>query len=273
MNLMRTFLAALSTTTLAVTLSACGISTLGGGGGDGGSGGGGAGGAGGGSACEGPNPADASCATDADCGPGELCSIDACAPSTCECDPATAQWICTEDCNPGCVPASGCQGPSPAEAACEADTDCAPGEICDETACAPSGCVCDATTGLWVCDENCLPACVAGSHACDDPNPADGACYTDADCDAGQTCAMAGCQPSDCTCVDGEWACTDDCAGTCTGTCPGENPQGCVADGCPEGEVCAQAGTCVPSSCGCDPATGQWICTEDCGGGICLPPP
>jgi hypothetical protein len=39
--------------------------------------------------------------------------------------------------------------------------------------------------------------------------------------------------------------------------------------GCPQGEVCVDQG-CAPSECGCD-ASGQWLCTLDCGGGICVP--
>jgi hypothetical protein len=270
-NLMRTLLAALSTTTLAVTLSACGISTLGGGGGDGGSGAtGGTSGAGGG--CEGPNPADLGCAADADCGAEEVCSVEGCAPSYCGCDPATGQWACSKDCGPACVPAGGCPAPDPSVAACATEADCAPGETCDETACVSSSCDCDATTGQWLCTDDCRPACAPASQDCDGPNPADGACYANADCAAGETCEMAGCQPSDCTCADGQWVCTDDCAGTCTASCLGENPQGCVADGCPEGEVCMMIG-CVSSSCGCDPSTGQWICTDDCGGGTCVQAP
>ena len=56
--------------------------------------------------------------------------------------------------------------------------------------------------------------------------------------------------------------------------CPGENPQGCVAGGCPEGLVCAQASSaCVPTGCVCDEAIGAWACTPDCSGGVCVAVP
>ena len=53
--------------------------------------------------------------------------------------------------------------------------------------------------------------------------------------------------------------------------CPGENPAGCIADpaGCPAGYFCGITEECVPSSCACNATTGEWLCTEDCGGGVC----
>jgi len=56
--------------------------------------------------------------------------------------------------------------------------------------------------------------------------------------------------------------------------CAGENPEGCVSTGCDVDERCLPAaGVCVPSACDCDGATGQWVCTPDCSGGICVPAP
>jgi hypothetical protein len=40
-------------------------------------------------------------------------------------------------------------------------------------------------------------------------------------------------------------------------SCMGENPA----------NACGGPGKCVPSACGCDPITGGWICTTDCGRG------
>jgi hypothetical protein len=51
----------------------------------------------------------------------------------------------------------------------------------------------------------------------------------------------------------------------------GASPAGCARTGCGEGMVCDRRVQCVPSSCGCDPQTGQWTCTSDCGGGVCVP--
>ncbi len=52
----------------------------------------------------------------------------------------------------------------------------------------------------------------------------------------------------------------------------GASPVGCARTGCEAGLVCDRSVRCVPSSCGCDPQTGQWTCTSDCGGGVCVPP-
>jgi len=55
-------------------------------------------------------------------------------------------------------------------------------------------------------------------------------------------------------------------------TCSGPNPAGCTATSCPAGQRCqVDPGQCRSSACGCDPATNQWICTDDCGGGVCVP--
>ncbi len=48
---------------------------------------------------------------------------------------------------------------------------------------------------------------------------------------------------------------------------PGPNPAGCRQQGCPDGQICGIGDTCIPSFCECDPDLGQWVCTEDCGGG------
>lgn len=53
----------------------------------------------------------------------------------------------------------------------------------------------------------------------------------------------------------------------------GPSPAGCKATGCPDGLVCETAGSCRPSSCSCNPETGHWMCTRDCGGGMCVPAP
>jgi len=76
------------------------------------------------------------------------------------------------------------------------------------------------------------------------------------------------------------WVC--DCAaepyaqcidGTCTSAyCMEENPAGCFQTGCDEGYECvALPNDCVASYCWCDGFYGNWYCTEDCGGGTCVP--
>lgn len=53
--------------------------------------------------------------------------------------------------------------------------------------------------------------------------------------------------------------------------CANFTPPGCRRTGCGDGMVCDTRVRCVPSSCGCDPATGRTVCTADCGGGVCVP--
>src|SRR5688572_12504507 len=55
----------------------------------------------------------------------------------------------------------------------------------------------------------------------------------------------------------------------CSGTDP--STLGCGnGTACPTGMVC-DPNACHPSSCSCDPATGYWACTADCGYGSCVP--
>jgi hypothetical protein len=53
--------------------------------------------------------------------------------------------------------------------------------------------------------------------------------------------------------------------------CTQPSPVGCTVTGCASGLECDTSVGCKPSACGCDPATGSWICTSDCGGGTCVP--
>ena len=56
--------------------------------------------------------------------------------------------------------------------------------------------------------------------------------------------------------------------------CYDENPVGCFNSGCPEGYECIDdPNNCTPTSCFCDDSSwyGNWYCTEDCGGGTCVP--
>ncbi|NUP12814.1 MAG: hypothetical protein HOW73_42795 [Polyangiaceae bacterium] len=61
----------------------------------------------------------------------------------------------------------------------------------------------------------------------------------------------------------------------CTTTCEGPNPAGCyVGDpqSCAEGYDCVHTNECLPSVCACsDTVDGEWLCTDDCGGGVCTP--
>lgn len=84
------------------------------------------------------------------------------------------------------------------------------------------------------------------------------ACMADSNCAPGQSC------------VNGV------CSGGGGMTCGGmPSPLSCTQTGCAAGQTCVMdpdPNACYPSSCGCDAATGLWVCTADCGpGGICVP--
>ena len=52
--------------------------------------------------------------------------------------------------------------------------------------------------------------------------------------------------------------------------CEGPNPAQCTSDEeCPGEQLCDRSG-CRPSACSC--LDGEWLCTPDCGGGICREP-
>ena len=115
------------------------------------------------------------------------------------------------------------------------------------------------------------------ANECAEPNPA--GCH-DRTCPDGQTCVLTSglCIPSSCTCVDGDWACTDDCGGGfCSdeSPCDTPNPAGCTHhDECAEDERCLppEDDACFPLGCACSGVAGTWSCLEDCGGGECRVP-
>lgn len=228
--------------------------------------------------CEGENPQGC---VNTGCPEGEVCMATSgrCIPSHCFCDADTGGWICTEDCGGGvCVPHDGaCEGENPQ--GCHADG-CPAGEECVQAAgvCVPSACACDAATGQWICTADCgggicLPA---PDEPCPGENPAGCA---GRGCPEGEVCAPTdACIPSACGCdaTTGHWVCTADCGGgACvpeTSACEGPNPEGCSQSGCPAGQACMPlTDHCVPSSCTCFALTGAWVCTRDCGGGVCVP--
>lgn len=231
--------------------------------------------------CSTPNPG--GCLTSG-CADGEVCWTDfwpgiSCTSSSCTCDPSVDGWLCTDDCGGGeCVPAPG--------AACEEDADCPLGAqwcedgVCEE--CNNDSMLCDidcGDRGLLV-RNGCHPCECNPENACEG-EPETG-CYEDANCDEGEECVehdLTVCIPSACSCdaSTGTWACSGDCApGLCrpkVTSCETPNPAGCVETGCDEGYTCETFPDvpCVSSSCFCDEETGTWGCTDDCGGGICVP--
>jgi len=228
--------------------------------------------------CPGENPQGC---VDTGCPEGEVCLATSgrCIPSQCTCDEEAAVWVCTEDCGGGvCVPRDGvCEGPNPQ--GCRAGG-CPAGQRCvqDPATCVPSACACDPATGTWLCTADCGGGVCVPDEAepCPGENPA--GCVSRG-CPPGSVCRPSDeCIPSVCGCDAsiGAWVCTADCSGgACVPAeeaCAGPNPQGCVRTGCPAGQTCATlTDRCVPSSCTCDPLTGAWACTRDCGGGVCVP--
>ena len=217
------------------------------------------------SACMGDNPQ--GCTSDSQCTDGEVCGgSDICRPSSCSC--TDRGWLCTEDCGGG-VCGAACEGPNPA--GCTDDDDCVDGAVCrDSDECHPGSCSC--TDGGWLCTEDCVRrVCEADTGmTCDGPNPQ--GCTRDNQCGDGQVCGGSDiCRPSSCSCTDRGWFCTEDCGGgVCQAACEGPNPAGCSEDeDCDDGERCDRMADCLPSSCGCN--DGMWICTSDCGGGLCVP--
>jgi len=180
-----------------------------------------------------------------------------------------------DGCDDLCPPPMTCEGPSPA--GCK-NTGCEDGDTCTfGVECTASICFCDASSGLWNCTKDCGGGTCVSDDLCADFVPP--GCPEEG-CGEGYVCGTTlECVPSACGCSPetGDIWCTADCGG---GTCvPGEPvdpcadyvPPGCVQAGCGEGLVCDTTVGCVPSSCGCEPDTGQIWCTDDCVGGTCVP--
>ena len=102
----------------------------------------------------------------------------------------------------------------------------------------------------------------AGSCALPDGGDACGGMSDSGSCWCDDACAHFGdcCSDKASVCDDAVDLC-DDFAGPCQSD-----------DDCGEGFACeVDPDTCSPSACGCDPTTGQVICTADCGGAECVP--
>ena len=159
----------------------------------------------------------------------------------------------------GGVPQGG-EGGGP-DLPCAADGDCAEGSWCVEGACV----LCGADRQIE-CEPGSTPVmrngCVTGECTLENQ------CRADADCPDGQRC-QAGPMCFD-FCLAGDPACCEGNLCVPAEICPGPNPQGCREDADCPGSVCYPVDRCVPSHCECGEA--GWVCTEDCGAGLCLPP-
>lgn len=188
-----------------------------------------------------------SCGADADCGEGEVCKGGTCSRQK--------------------------------TAGCRSNADCEQGQVCkdDPDSCDPATCVC--VEGTWQC-EGC-DGTVCMERAPDECEPRDPPlCDEDADCAEDQVCKErpGECDPSSCSCDDGTWGCTADCNGSVcvneasSNDCEPRDPPLCETDAdCGENEVCKERpDSCDPSNCGCT-EQGDWNCTRDCGGTVCVP--
>ncbi|MBU6160146.1 MAG: hypothetical protein KGO50_03425 [Myxococcales bacterium] len=206
--------------------------------------------------CAGDNPQ--GCASDAECAPNEACEVtDTCTPSSCFCDAESGAWVCTEDCGGG-------QCRVVESEACSTDADCAFGSLCEAdvcVACEPIACAIECAPGFELVGRNGCQLC-----ECEPVRE----CESSAECSDGGVCVGTGL----CTdlCIAGDPACCE--ASYCEGgACEGPSPAGCRSTGCGDGELCVtegEAAGCVSSSCSCDPGSGTWSCTDDCGGGTCV---
>jgi hypothetical protein len=96
---------------------------------------------------------------------------------------------------------------------------------------------------------------IGGVAGCLTPCPDAGSCA------GGQSCGCASSCPN-----------CKNCVSVClpgNGGCTGPSPAGCTVNPCPSGMVCDTTISCVSSSCTC--TADGWACTNDCGGGECVP--
>lgn len=159
---------------------------------------------------------------------------------------------------------------------CPADGACTPSSLCGSTIWCHSGSECLAA-----------PVCGEGEIAYDSLEECGGGdeCHAETICGSTIWCAPGAVCLAFPTCNEGESAhisptdCPADsscrretlCSSTiwCSSAmCEGENPQGCVSSGCDEGFHCDTTMGGGPSACGC--SEGEWICTADASGGVCV---
>ncbi len=251
----------------------------------------------------------AGCASDVECGPGEICHIDACGPEGCSgiCAPGEKPYDCKTDSD--CIDSAGQVGVCQLDHCESAAPPCDPSqESCDAL---PPACYgfCE-FAGPITCDPN-GSTCPAGTRceavsSCGGPGfgipcmleyqcvpDAPKSCTSDCDCDPALACSDGQCVPmgrlnecevraceTDSDCADGEYCgCGSDpscpMCDVCLFQCmPKPVDQGCYQDSdCKPGYQCEMT-TCDPSRpC---PAAGQCVPVDDgacirtgCSGQVC----
>jgi hypothetical protein len=153
----------------------------------------------------------AGCRSDAECGDGIACTIDACTGGTC------AHRPCTDCCASGmaCMVGIGCAPPA---RACTRDADCDDGVRCTLDACTNHVCMSTPQDGLCATGEICRGGCI----------PARGACTTATDCTLGRPC-------------DGLWSCEGELGCGFRGPLSCDDGDPCTADSCANPGGCAHS--------------------------------
>ena len=225
------------------------------------------------------------CYTDESCPEGQICV----GASTCDCAepdcipaqgacvlPGLAQCKSNDDCNGGaCMAIEPCSPDCPlGDPSCWFGNQCIfqTSECVADADCSDGPCIAGGTCYSWCTVGD--PSCCFGNTCYQDPCSGDNpqGCYFTG-CGPGKTCAAtAECIPSACTCSGDGWACSNDClGGACvTSPCVGKNPEGCSQLGCPDGYLCEETASCIPTSCTCNESIGAWECSGDCTGGECV---
>ncbi|RDV37605.1 hypothetical protein DV096_13965 [Bradymonadaceae bacterium TMQ3] len=170
---------------------------------------------------------------------------------------------------------TGCTEPDPT--GCTDDDQCPGDQFCarGEDVCQPSSCICS-EEGVWFCSEDCGGGeCRDPEARCEEPNPA--GCQDHEACASNELCVPdeAQCTPTECVCTEeGEWFCNRDCSGKvckpADEACQGPNPEGCTQNsdcGAADLRCDIDDEVCIPTGCSCQ--GGEWVCDEECGGGVC----
>ena len=106
-----------------------------------------------------------------------------------------------------------------------------------------------------------------GSAACLAPCPDAGACPSGQSCGCGSGCPN--CKNCIQVCLPGTGGGGGSSGSGGSSSCGGPSPAGCVVNPCPANMKCDVTHGCASSSCTCTPD--GWACTNDCGGGECVP--